>query len=84
MGWGGWGVGMTHTAVVWDDQRQTGELQGPGAHQPRPFMEGRRGWGRVLVQKWETGLVWGLNTSTLLLFSFNYHVPLSYQHQTPS
>lgn len=31
---------MTHTAMVWDDQKQTGELQGPGAHQPRPFMEG--------------------------------------------
>ena len=34
------------TALVWGEQRQTGELRGPGAPQPHPFLEGlgKGGW----------------------------------------
>ena len=75
---------MTLTAVVWDEQRQKGELR-PETHHPHPLPRPLwRGWGRrasVEVGKDSSGILTPENISFFLLttmyciecFNFVFH-----------
>ena len=72
---------MTLTVMVWDKQRQTGELQGLEAHKPPPSL--RDSGGGAGTEVGNLGLVWDFNTEKNIPFAFNYHGLHRYQRPDP-
>ena len=72
---------MTLTVMVWDKQRQTGELQGLEAHKPTPSW--RDSGGGAGTEVGNLGLVWDLTTEKNIPFAFNYHGLHRYQRPDP-
>ena len=67
--------------MVWDKQRQTGELQGLEAHKLTPLWRGSGGGSCIEVGN--LGLVRDFNTEKNIPFAFNYHAQHRYQQRDP-